>query len=763
MLKATELKSTGGETLSVENDGSIFVSGPNPNRAVYTLTLGTDLPAVTAIRLETVPDARLPDGGAGRYGNGNFHVSEFTAAIVSGSEGGKPTPIDISWAIADWQFGENETPTDMIDGNPLTLWETFPQIQKAHRAVFGLKSPARIDGGSMSITLDSGITEWGKHGLGRFRLSVTNEADAFVRAAVRMDFKDSEIADLNVALAKAYHLLGDQAALDSLLKAHPEAVAGIGDLYAAEDNWSRAITEYTKLITPEAKDPNLLAKRAEAYEKLKQWDLAVADWTRASRQQPDVAFQRFKPASTLPWRIELHNGAACSMEPVDGTLVFTTTVATGTNWHVQAHQAPLRLENGTEYVIRFKMKSPDSCSVALYGSIWQADWHSIGLDQTFVPPSEFKDYEFTFVAHDVIPGNNRIGFQFGVNRGKVMVREIVILKKLDAAALQATRSGLVAEAKAQQPEQTKSAFDEFLEAKRWKEAGEIGLQLVKQKPGDSLVWLSVAPVLVLAEDQAAYSGFCGRMAQQFAESKDPDVAERVVKVSLLRANSIDLAKVPGDRLARSLEEGTGPDWFPPWGWATRALLAYRKGDAEAALEYVRKSEELKPAEFAHAMNLAVLAMAQHRLKHPEESRRALLEVSQVIKRLRADAQNNGEHDLLIAEILFREAETVIQGNTKPYARECQHEAASRYRTAGVPIATGFLAGLAGIAHGPTASSEVGSVPRQRPRGRDGVEGGRDSGMPPPGAQSWGILRREAGGASRRDPSVGHDRVRQVIL
>jgi len=42
---------------------------------------------------------------------------------------------------------------------------------------------------------------------------------------------------------------------------------------------------------------------------------------------------------------------------------------------------------------------------------------------------EYKDYGFTFVPHDGIPGNNRIVFQLGMNRGKVMVKEIMILKK----------------------------------------------------------------------------------------------------------------------------------------------------------------------------------------------------------------------------------------------------------------------------------------------------------------------------------------------
>ena len=166
VLAPTELTSTGGETLTVENDGSIFVSGPNPDRAVYTLKLKTDLPTVAAIRLESIPDARLPHGGAGRYSNdGSFDVSEFTAAIESDSKNGKPTPIDISSATADWEFAFLYPATNMIDGNPRTRWDaviadTLGKIQEPHWAVFGLKAPARLDGGYLSITLDSGITSW---------------------------------------------------------------------------------------------------------------------------------------------------------------------------------------------------------------------------------------------------------------------------------------------------------------------------------------------------------------------------------------------------------------------------------------------------------------------------------------------------------------------------------------------------------------------------------------------------------------------------
>ena len=56
---------------------------------------------------------------------------------------------------------------------------------------------------------------------------------------------------------------------------------------------------------------------------------------------------------------------------------------------------------------------------------------------------------------------------------------------------------------------------------------------------------------------------------------------------------------------------------------------------------------------------AVLALAEHQLKHPDEARTALDEASQVIQHQLAIDRNYD--DLLIAEILFREAEALING------------------------------------------------------------------------------------------------------
>lgn len=54
---------------------------------------------------------------------------------------------------------------------------------------------------------------------------------------------------------------------------------------------------------------------------------------------------------------------------------------------------------------------------------------------------------------------------------------------------------------------------------------------------------------------------------------------------------------------------------------------------------------------------------QHQLKHPDEARQALDEAAEVIQRLQAIDRN--DHDLLNAEILYREANALINGKEAP--------------------------------------------------------------------------------------------------
>lgn len=198
ILKPTEMTADGGESFAIESNGSIFVSGPTSDRAIYKLKCPIDLTSLTAIRLETIPDPRLPNFGAGRFANGNFHVAEMSASIVADSE----TSVPFGTAMGDLEK-DGYSPDKCIDGNPQTYWDTNPYEQKPHWMMLGCKEPVEIDGGYLRITLDSGITQWGKHGLGHFRLSATSHADALLRGRFELDIDQSEILETSIALATA--------------------------------------------------------------------------------------------------------------------------------------------------------------------------------------------------------------------------------------------------------------------------------------------------------------------------------------------------------------------------------------------------------------------------------------------------------------------------------------------------------------------------------------------------------------------------------
>jgi hypothetical protein len=71
-------------------DGSIRVSGTNPANDIYTLTAPVAVPAITAIRLEAIPDSALPQAGSGRATDGNFVLSNVRASISPADLDGKP-------------------------------------------------------------------------------------------------------------------------------------------------------------------------------------------------------------------------------------------------------------------------------------------------------------------------------------------------------------------------------------------------------------------------------------------------------------------------------------------------------------------------------------------------------------------------------------------------------------------------------------------------------------------------------------------------
>jgi hypothetical protein len=129
------------------------------------------------------------------------------------------------------------------------------------------------------------------------------------------------------------------------------------------------------------------------------------------------------------WRFEMDEGGKGEMKADGDAIVFVTTETDGTDWHVQAYQTGLDLKNGKAYVVRFKSKAPQANDLFLVGQINEADWHEIGLHEAVGASDDFKQFEFEFTAAETVPGNSRLGFVLGSNKGTVSIKDLTLTEK----------------------------------------------------------------------------------------------------------------------------------------------------------------------------------------------------------------------------------------------------------------------------------------------------------------------------------------------
>jgi len=168
--------STGGAALTRQEDGSWFASGPRPPRETYIVTARRPAGTLSAVRLEALPDDRLPQRGPGRWDNGNFHLSEFRAFAATNSAGEGAQPLSFAHASADHDEGATISAAQAIDGKNETVWGVHPRYGERHEAVFELKDPVEYPAATtFTLLLDfqDGVTG---HGLGRFRLASSQAA-----------------------------------------------------------------------------------------------------------------------------------------------------------------------------------------------------------------------------------------------------------------------------------------------------------------------------------------------------------------------------------------------------------------------------------------------------------------------------------------------------------------------------------------------------------------------------------------------------------
>ena len=171
-LQPSEVKSTGGATLTKQSDGTYLASGANPPHDIYTITAPIDAGQFSGLLLDTLPDDSLPMKSLGRFPNGNFVLSRVEAEITSpelaSSLVAKFVRAEATYSQKGWEIGL------VLDDAPSNGWAIDgPTRRDPTSAMFLLESPLTVPANA-TLTVRLKHEALNQHNIGRFRVSMTS-------------------------------------------------------------------------------------------------------------------------------------------------------------------------------------------------------------------------------------------------------------------------------------------------------------------------------------------------------------------------------------------------------------------------------------------------------------------------------------------------------------------------------------------------------------------------------------------------------------
>jgi len=183
-LTPDSLQALSGTQLKTRGDGAILATGPNPATETYTLSFSKLPAAVTAFRIEVLPDDSLPQKGPGRAGNGNFVLSELTAKLLTAA-GEQSVPLQNATATYEQTGAAGGNPygrwavAAAIDADAKGRtwgWAVMEQVGRSQTAVFETAADLTLaEGAVLSLVLDQNLDNPG-HNIGCFRIFASTAA-----------------------------------------------------------------------------------------------------------------------------------------------------------------------------------------------------------------------------------------------------------------------------------------------------------------------------------------------------------------------------------------------------------------------------------------------------------------------------------------------------------------------------------------------------------------------------------------------------------
>ena len=178
VLDPSSMKSSGGSKFTKLDDHSLLVGGANPGKDTYDIHARTDKSNLTTVRLQALTDPSLPGGGPGRHSNSNFVLSEFELTAVSVKDPQQSQVVKFSQARAEYSQRNYEI-KKAIDGTVANSngWAVDgPTRKKPVAAIFVASVPFGFKGGTELRFRLRHEANFGTHGVGRVRLSVSSAA-----------------------------------------------------------------------------------------------------------------------------------------------------------------------------------------------------------------------------------------------------------------------------------------------------------------------------------------------------------------------------------------------------------------------------------------------------------------------------------------------------------------------------------------------------------------------------------------------------------
>jgi hypothetical protein len=172
-VDVTKFESAQGQTLSREPDGSLLLTGRNPDNDNYRLEVRLEPGTLTALRIEAVPHATFTNGGFARSDSGNFVLTEFVVEVLRDG-----APVRVEVAAAEASFEQDGWPVkNALDGNPGTGWAVNNPADMTipRQAMFVFREPLNVDTSVTLIVTMKHESPHRLHNLGRFRLSATSQ------------------------------------------------------------------------------------------------------------------------------------------------------------------------------------------------------------------------------------------------------------------------------------------------------------------------------------------------------------------------------------------------------------------------------------------------------------------------------------------------------------------------------------------------------------------------------------------------------------